>query len=98
MTDEPTIESLQADLIALKETTEALKAQAAADAEVRQKLEADLKAARDLNAKLISREGVSQDAPEEDPYAGLTYEEQLEKILPEVVDRVAEKMAATKEG
>ena len=95
MTDEPTIESLQADLIALKETTEALKAQAAADAETRQKLEADLKAARDLNAKLISREGVSQGEPEqEDPYAGLTYEEQLEKILPEVVDRVAQSMVS----
>ena len=92
MTDnEPTIESLQADLIALKESTEALQAQAKADAEARAKLEADLKAARDLNAKLISRETV---APEqkEDPYAGMSDEDFLNDAILRIVDREAEKM------
>lgn len=95
MTEEPTIETLQAELIALKEEHEKMIAQMDAQKQEAAKQAEDLKRARELNAQLMSKSTVTENQPEPDPYEGMTAEEALEAILPEVVDRAA---AADKKG
>lgn len=95
MAEEPTIETLQAELIALKEEHEKMIAQMNAQKQEAAKQAEDLKRARELNAQLMSKSTVTENQPEPDPYEGMTAEEALEAILPEVVDRAA---AADKKG
>jgi len=95
MAEEPTIETLQAELIALKEEHEKMIAQMDAQKQEAAKQAEDLKRARELNAQLMSKSTVTENQPEPDPYEGMTAEEALEAILPEVVDRAA---AADKKG
>ena len=95
MTEQPTIETLQAELVALKEEHEKMIAQMDAQKQEAAKQAEDLKRARELNAQLMSKSTVTENQPEPDPYEGMTAEEALEAILPEVVDRAA---AADKKG
>ena len=98
MAEEPTIETLQAELIALKEEHEKMIAQMDAQKQEAAKQAEDLKRARDLNAQLMAESTVTENQPEPDPYEGMTAEEALEAILPEVVDRAAANMKAAKEA
>ena len=95
MAEEPTIETLQAELMAMKEEHEKMIAQMEAQKQEAAKQSEDLKRARELNAQLMSKSTVTENQPEPDPYEGMTAEEALEAILPEVVDRAA---AADKKG
>ena len=104
MTEEnktPSIEELQKQILEMKEASEknAAEMQALKDQlkESLGKSEESLKAARDLNAKLMNKvPGEGQPDPEkkEDPYEGLSDMETLEKMTEEMVDRVAERQAA----
>lgn len=92
-----TIEDLQAQLIALQAEQEKLKAESEARKLELDKATESLQKARDLNAQLVSRMGApEQKEPEQDPYEGLSPDEALEKILPELVDRTAASMKDTK--
>lgn len=95
MTEEPTIETLQAELIAMKAEHEKMIAEMEAQKQAAEKQSEDLKRARELNAQLMAKSTVAENQPEPDPYEGMTAEEALEAILPEVVDRAA---AADKKG
>ena len=87
------IEDLQAQLIALQAEQEKLKAESEARKLELDKATESLQKARDLNAQLVSRMGApEQESEETDPYEGLSPEEALEKILPELVDRTAASM------
>lgn len=100
MTEEnnnPSIEDLQKEILEMKEANEKQAAEMQQMKESLGKSEESLKAARDLNAKLMNKvPGEGQPAPEkkEDPYEGLSDMETLEKMTEEMVDRVAEKQAA----
>lgn len=100
MTEEdktPSIEELQKQILDMKEASEKQAAEMQQMKESLGKSEESLKAARDLNAKLMNKvPGEGQPAPEkkEDPYEGLSDMETLEKMTEEMVDRVAEKQAA----
>lgn len=95
MAEQPTIETLQAELIALKEEHEKMIAQMDAQKQEAAKQAEDLKRARDLNAQLMSKASTPAEKSEEpDPYEGMTPEQALEAILPEVVDKVAAERAA----
>lgn len=102
MTEEnkqPTVEDLQKQILEMKEANEKNAAEMQALKDSLSKSEESLKAARDLNAKLMSKvPGEGQPAPEkkEDPYEGLDDMETLEKMTEEMVDKVAEKQAARK--
>ena len=96
MGEESTIETLQAELMAMKEEHEKMIAQMDAQKQEAAKQAEDLKRARELNAQLMVKSSVPENPPEPDPYEGMTAEEALEAILPEVVDRVA--AAAVKKG
>ena len=92
-----TIEDLQKQILEMKEANEKNAAEMQALKDSLSKSEESLKAARDLNAKLMSKvPGEGQPAPEkkEDPYEGLDDMETLEKMTEEMVDRVAEREAA----
>ena len=94
MAEQPTIETLQAELIALKEEHEKMIAQMDAQKQEAAKQAEDLKRARDLNAQLMAKSTVAEKSEEPDPYEGMTAEQALEAILPEVVDKVAAERAA----
>ena len=102
MTEEnktPSIEELQKQILDMKEASEKQAAEMQQMKESLGKSEESLKAARDLNAKLMNKvPGEGQPDPEkkEDPYEGLSDMETLEKMTEEMVDRVAEKQAAKK--
>lgn len=101
MTEEnaPTVEDLQKQILEMKEASEKQAAEMQQMKESLSKSEESLKAARDLNAKLMSKvPGEGQPDPEkkEDPYEGLSDMETLEKMTEEMVDKVAEKQAAKK--
>ena len=91
-----TIEDLQKQILEMKEANEKNAAEMQTLKDSLSKSEESLKAARDLNAKLMSKvPGEGQPAPEkkEDPYEGLDDMETLEKMTEEMVDRVAEREA-----
>jgi hypothetical protein len=99
MTEQPTIETLQAELVALKEEHEKMIAQMDAQKQEAAKQAEDLKRARDLNAQLMAKGIIDnsiygEKSEEPDPYEGMTAEQALEAILPEVVDKVAAERAA----
>ena len=100
MTEEnknPSIEELQAQILEMKEANEKNAAEMQSLKDSLSKSEESLKAARDLNAKLMSKvPGEGQPAPDtkEDPYEGLSDMETLEKMTEEMVDKVAEREAA----
>lgn len=95
MGEEPSIESLQAELIALKEEHEKMIAQMDAQKQEAAKQSEDLKRARELNAQLMAKSTVpAEDQQEPDPFEGLSPDQALEKILPEVVDKIAAQKTA----
>ncbi len=98
MAEEPTIETLQAELVALKEEHEKMIAQMDAQKQEAAKQSEDLKRARELNAQLMAKSTVAEKSEEPDPYEGMTPEQALESILPEVVDKAAANMKAAKEA
>ena len=97
MTDEnPSIEDLQKQILEMKEQNEKTAAEMQTLKDSLSKSEESLKAARDLNAKLMNKvPGEGQPDPEkkEDPYEGLSDMETLEKMTEEMVDKVAAKQA-----
>ena len=78
MTEQPTIETLQAELVALKEEHEKMIAQMDAQKQEAAKQAEDLKRARDLNAQLMAKSTVAEKSEEPDPYEGMTAEQALE--------------------
>lgn len=102
MTEEnkqPSIEELQKQILEMKEAGEKNAAEMQALKDQLSKSSEDLKNARDLNAKLMSKvPGEDGTAPEkkEDPYEGLSDMETLEKMSEEMVDRIVADMDAKK--
>lgn len=97
--ENPTIEDLQKQILEMKEANEKNAAEMQTLKDSLSKSEESLKAARDLNAKLMSKvPGEGQPAPEkkDDPYEGLDDMETLEKMTEEMVDKVAERQASKK--
>ena len=93
----PTIEDLQKQIVEMKEAQEKNAAEMQAMKDNLAKSEESLKAARELNAKLLNKvPGEGQPDPEkkDDPYEGLSDMETLEKMTEEMVDKVAEREAA----
>ena len=102
MTEEdktPSIEELQKQILEMKEAGEKNAAEMQALKDQLSKSSEDLKNARDLNAKLMSKvPGEDGTAPEkkEDPYDGLSDMETLEKMSEEMVDKIVADMDAKK--
>lgn len=93
MTEEnkqPTIEDLQKQILEMKEASEKSAAEMQSLKDQLSKSTEDLKNARDLNAKLMSKvPGEDGTAPEDkDPYEGMSDMEVLEKMSEEMVDRI----------
>lgn len=100
MSEEPTIEDLQKQILEMKEQREKEAAELAALKKDAEQRETDLKAARELNAKLMSGvPGTDADPKADpDPYEGLSDMEILERMSVELVDKVAESRKAQKQG
>ena len=101
MTEEnktPSIEELQKQILDMKEASEKQAAEMQQMKDSLSKSEESLKAARDLNAKLMSKvPGEDGTAPEEkDPYEGMSDMEVLEKMSEEMVDRIVAEQDAKK--
>lgn len=101
MSDEstPTIEELQKQILEMKEAREADMAKLTALEEQAKTTEADLKAARELNAKLMNGTvpGVQSDSDKaEDPYADMSDEEFLADACARIVDEKAAEMLEKK--
>ena len=101
MTEEdktPSIEELQKQILEMKEAGEKNAAEMQALKDQLSKSSEDLKNARDLNAKLMSKvPGEDGNAPEDkDPYEGLTDMEVLEKMSEEMVDKIVAAQDAKK--
>jgi len=102
MTEEntPTIEDLQKQILEMKEAGEKNAAEMQALKDQLSKSSEDLKNARDLNAKLMSKvPGEDGTAPEDkkDPYEGMSEMEVLEKMSEEMVDKVVAAQDAKKQ-
>ena len=101
MTEEnkqPSIEELQKQILDMKEAGEKSAAEMQSLKDSLSKSEESLKAARDLNAKLMSKvPGEDGTAPEEkDPYEGMSDMEVLEKMSEEMVDKIVAAQDAKK--
>ena len=101
MTEEdktPSIEELQKQILEMKEANEKTAAEMQQMKDSLSKSEESLKAARDLNAKLMSKvPGEDGITPEEkDPYEGMSDMEILEKMSEEMVDKVVAAQDAKK--
>lgn len=102
MTEEntPTVEDLQKQILEMKEASEKSAAEMQALKDQLSKSGEDLKAARDLNAKLMSKvpgeDASDTDKPPEDPYEGLSQEEMLAKMGEDFVDKVVAELDAKK--
>lgn len=101
MTEEdktPSIEELQKQILEMKEQNEKTAAEMQTLKESLGKSEESLKAARDLNAKLMSKvpgeDAPSSDKQDEDPYEGLSFDEMLSKMGGDIVDKVVAEMDA----
>ena len=96
----PTIEELQKQLLEMKEASEKSAAEMQALKDQLSKSGEDLKNARDLNAKLMSKvPGEDGTAPEDkkDPYEGMSDMEVLEKMSEEMVNKVVAAQDAKKQ-
>jgi len=96
----PSIEELQKQILEMKEAGEKNAAEMQALKDQLSKSSEDLKNARDLNAKLMSKvpgEDPPSDKQDEDPYADLSFDEMLSKMGGEMVDKVVAEMDAKKE-
>lgn len=101
MTEEnknPSIEDLQKEILTMKEASEKSAAEMQQLKNQLSKSDEDLKNARDLNAKLMSKvPGEDGTAPEDkDPYEGMTEMETLEKMSEEMVDKIVAEQDAKK--
>ena len=103
MTEEnktPSIEELQKQILDMKEAGEKNAAEMQALKDQLSKSSEDLKNARDLNAKLMSKvpgeDAPSSEKQDEDPYAGLSFDEMLSKMGEDIVDKVVADMDAKK--
>ena len=102
MTEEntPTIEDLQKQILEMKEASEKQAAEMQQMKESLGKSEESLKAARDLNAKLMSKvpgeDASDTDKHDEDPYEGLSQDEMLAKLGEDFVDKVVAELDAKK--
>lgn len=103
MTDEGktyTVEELQKQILEMKEASEKNAAEMQQLKDQLTKTGEDLKNARDLNAKLMSKvpgEGAPDTEKQpEDPYEGLSQEEMLAKMGEDLVDKVVAELDAAK--
>ena len=102
MTEEntPTIEELQKQILEMKEAGEKNAAEMQALKDQLSKSSEDLKNARDLNAKLMSKvpgeDAPNTDKHDEDPYEGLSQDEMLAKLGEDFVDKVVAELDAKK--
>ena len=104
MTEEdktPSIEELQKTILEMKEASEKQAAEMQQMKDSLGKSEESLKAARDLNAKLMSKvpgedDASSSEKQDEDPYADLPFDEMLSKMGEDMVDKVVADMDAKK--
>ena len=101
MTDEGktyTVEELQKQILEMKEANEKSAAEMQQLKDQLIKTGEDLKNARDLNAKLMSKvpgEGAPDTEKQpEDPYEGLSQEEMLSRMGEDLVDKVVAEMDA----
>ena len=93
-----TVEELQKQILEMKETSEKNAAEMQQLKDQLSKTGEDLKNARELNAKLMSKvpgEGApdTENQPE-DPYEGLSQEEMLSRMGEDLVDMVVAEMDA----
>lgn len=103
MTEEnkqPSIEELQKQILEMKEAGEKNAAEMQQLKDQLAKTGEDLKNARDLNAKLMSKvpgEGAPDTEKQpEDPYEGLSQEEMLARMGEDIVDKVVAELDAAK--
>ena len=103
MTEEnnnPSIEDLQKQILDMKEASEKNAAEMQALKDQLSKSSEDLKNARDLNAKLMSKvpgeDAPNTDKHDEDPYEGLSQDEMLAKMGEDFVDKVVAELDAKK--
>ena len=106
MTEEnktPSIEELQKQILDMKEASEKQAAEMQQMKDSLSKSEESLKAARDLNAKLMSKvpgeddKASDSEKHDEDPYEGLSFDDMLSKMGGDMVDKVVAEMDAKKE-
>ena len=95
-----TVEDLQKQILEMKEASEKSAAEMQQLKDQLTKTGEDLKNARDLNAKLMSKvpgEGAPDTEKQpEDPYEGLSQEEMLARMGEEIVDKVVAELDAAK--
>ena len=104
MTEEnkqPSIEELQKQLLDMKEASEKSAAEMQSLKDQLSKSSEDLKNARELNAKLMSKvpgedDASDSDKPPADPYEGLSQDEMLSKMGEDFVDKVVAELDAKK--
>ena len=103
MTEEnkqPSVEELQKQILEMKEANEKSAAEMQQLKDQLNKTGEDLKNARDLNAKLMSKvpgEGAPDTEKQpEDPYEGLSQEEMLARMGEDIVDKVVAELDAAK--
>lgn len=103
MTEEnkqPSVEELQKQILEMKEANEKSAAEMQQLKDQLTKTGEDLKNARDLNAKLMSKvpgEGAPDTEKQpEDPYEGLSQEEMLARMGEDIVDKVVAELDAAK--
>ena len=102
MTEEnkqPSIEELQKQILEMKEASEKNAAEMQSLKDQLSKSSEDLKNARDLNAKLMSKvpgEGAPHPDKQPDPYEGMTAMETLCKMSEGLVDKIAAAQDAKK--
>ena len=99
MAEEVSVEELQKQILEMKEANEKTAVEMQTLKDSLSKSEESLKAARDLNAKLMSKvPGEDGTAPEkkEDPYEGMSDMEVLEKMSEEMVDKIVAEQDAKK--
>lgn len=100
MAEEVSVEELQKQILEMKEANEKTVVEMQNLKDSLSKSEESLKAARDLNAKLMSKvpgeDASDTDKPPEDPYEGLSQEEMLAKMGEDFVDKVVAELDAKK--
>ena len=102
MSEEVSVEELQKQILEMKEANEKTAVEMQNLKESLSKSEDSLKAARELNAKLMSKvpgeDASDTDKPPEDRYEGLSQEEMLAKMGEDFVDKVVAELDAKKKS